>query len=97
MKTIADGLDFEEAFQTAKDWLNGKRKSGELVIKDEIGVFANNYGDKRKPSRSTDGIMRFKDMHVSDDPFGDRSDVFLDGKRLTVRKSQAITLFSIVP
>ena len=97
MKTIADGLDFEEAFQTAKDWLNGKRKSGELVIKDEIGVFANNYGDKRKPSRSTDGIMRFKDMHVSDDPLGDRSDVFLDGKRLTVRKSQALTLFSIVP
>ena len=60
-------------------------------------MFANNYGDKRKPSHSTDGIMRFKDMHVSDDPLGDRSDVFLDGKRLTVRKSQALTLFSIVP
>lgn len=97
MKTIADGLDFEEAFQTAKDWLDGKRKSGELVIKDEIGVFANNYGDNRKPRYSTDGIMQFRNMRVSGDPFGDRSDVFLDGKRLTVRKSQALTLFSIVP
>ena len=87
MQTIAVGLDFEEALQTAKDWLNGKRKSGEIVIKDEIGVFAKNNGDKRNPRYSTDGIMRFRNNHVSDDPLGDRSDVILDGKRLTVRKS----------
>lgn len=60
-------------------------------------MFANNYGDNRKPRYSTDGIMQFRNMRVSGDPFGDCSDVFLDGKRLTVRKSQALTLFSIVP
>lgn len=97
MRTIATDLSFEEAFQTAKDWLNSKRKSGELVIKNEIGVFATNYGDKRKPRVRTEGIMQFKDMRASGNPLGDKSDVVLDGKRLTVRKSQALTLFSVVP
>ena len=96
-KTIAADLDFEDAFQTAKDWLKSKRASGELVVKDEIGVFATNYGDKRKPRARTEGVMRFKDLRASGDPLGDKSDVILDGKRLTVRKSQALTLFSIVP
>ena len=97
MRTIATDLSFEEAFQMAKDWLKSKRKSGELVVKDEIGVFATNYGDKRKPRAKTEGVMRFKDMRVSGNPHGDKSDVILDGKRLTVRKSQALTVFSIVP
>ena len=97
MRTIATDLSFEEAFQMAKDWLKSKRKSGELVVKDEIGVFATNYGDKRKPRASTDGIMRFKDMRISGNPHGDKSDVVFDGKRLTVRKSQALTVFSIIP
>lgn len=96
-KTIAADLGFEEAFQTAKDWLKSKRASGELVVKDEIGVFATNYGDKRKPGARTDGVMRFKDMRASGNPLGDKSDVVLDRKKLTVRKSQALTLFSIVP
>ena len=96
-KTIAADLSFDDAFQTAKDWLNGKRKSGELVIKDEIGLFLMNYGEKRNPRSRTDGVVRFKNRVVSGDPLGDRSDIFLDGKRLTVRKSQALTLFSIIP
>lgn len=87
MKTIAANLDFEEAFQTAKDWLKGKRESGELVMKSDIGVFATNYGDKRKPRAKTEGVMRFRDRQASGDPLGDRSDVVLDGKKLTVRKS----------
>lgn len=41
--------------------------------------------------------MRFKDMRASGNPLGDKSDVVLDGKKLTVRKSQALTLFSVVP
>lgn len=86
-KTIASDLDFEEAFQTAKDWLKSKRASGELVVKDEIGVFATNYGDKRKPRSGAEGVMRFKDLRASGNPLGDKSDVVLDGKRLTVRKS----------
>ena len=97
MRTIAAGLGFEEAFQTAKDWLKSKHKSGELVVKDEIGVFAKNYGDKRKPRARTEGVMQFKDTRASGNPLGDKSDVILDGKRLTVRKSQALTAFSIVP
>ena len=97
MRTIAADLSFEEAFQTAKDWLKSKRKSGELVVKDEIGVFAKNCGDKRKARARTEGVMQFKDTRASGNPLGDKSDVFLDGKRLTVRKSQALTAFSIVP
>ena len=99
MRTIAADLSFEDAFRTVKDWLNGKRGSGELVVKDqnEIGLFLMNYGEKRNPRSSTDGVVRFKSRVVSGDPLGDRSDIFLDGKRLTVRKSQALTLFSIVP
>ena len=97
MRTIATDLSFEEAFQMAKDWLKSKRKSGELVVKDEIGVFATNYGNKRKPRARTEGVMRFKDMRASGNPHGDKSDVVLDGKRLTVRKSQTLTVFSMVP
>ena len=99
MRTIAADLDFNDAFRTVKDWLDGKRGSGELVVKDkdEIGLFLMNYGEKRNPRSSTDGVVRFKNRVVSGNPLGDRSDIFLDGKRLTVRKSQALTLFSIVP
>jgi len=100
VKTLGTNLDFDRAFKMATDWLNEKRDSGELDYdRSSLRVTALNYGKDRKPRQSTDGVIAFINMRVSDsfEPGVDQALATLDGKTLPVRKSQPLRIFSIVP